>query len=367
MKDQSIQALSDITVHMKYARHIPEIGRRETWEELCERNMAMHIAKYPQLRSEIQQVYKQFVMTKKVLPSMRSLQFGGAPIELNQSRIFNCSFMPADHPAAFSEAMFLLLGGCGVGYSVQQRHVSQLPRVVGPSQESRRFVVGDSIEGWADAVKVLVKAYFHGKALPRFDFRDIRPKGARLITSGGKAPGPQPLADCLIKLQKVLDRALERDGQLQPIEAHDMFCFIADAVLAGGIRRAAMIVLFDRDDQDMLLCKSNLPCTLQRMELLDPHQELFECDIVTTGNGQKYTQVLHLSQLKEHHQTGALPWYLFEPQRGRANNSANLLRGEVSEDEFRALMERVEASGAGEPGVYWTNNLDWGTNPSMAA
>lgn len=235
-----------------------------------------------------------------------------------------------------------------------------------PSQETRRFVVGDSIEGWADAVKVLVKAYFQGKAMPRFDFRDIRPKGARLITSGGKAPGPQPLQLCLQKLQGVMDEALKRGRgtRLKPIEVHDMLCHIADAVLAGGIRRAAMIVLFDRDDQEMLNCKSNLPCSFQRSEPIEGSSELFQCDLTTTGNGRQYHNVtLHQSQLDFWKEKGALPWYLFEPQRGRANNSANLLRGAVSETEFRALMERVEASGAGEPGVYWTNNLDWGTNP----
>lgn len=317
MKDQSVKVLSQITTHMKYARHIPEIGRRETWEELCERNIAMHVRKYPQIRKEIQQVYKDFVIPKKVLPSMRSLQFGGAPIDLSPSRIFNCAFMPVDHPDSFSETMFLLLGGTGVGYSVQQHHIKALPKLVGPNRNTRRFVVGDSIEGWADAVKVLVEAYFHHKPMPRFDFRDIRPKGAQLITSGGKAPGPQPLSDCIHNLQKVMDNAIAERGmyaKLTPLEAHDMMCFIADAVLAGGIRRAAMICLFDRFDEDMLTCKSG-------------------------------------------------PWWELNPQRGRANNSAVLPRGQVSKEEFDSIMARVEASGAGEPGVYWTNNIDWGTNP----
>ena len=366
MKDVSVGILSDITVHMKYARHIHEISRRETWDELCDRNVAMHVKRYPQLKEEIKDVYNKFVRTKKVLPSMRSLQFGGQPIELSESRIFNCAFMPLDHPAAFSEAMFLLLGGTGVGYSVQARHVNKLPSLTEPAPGTYRFLVGDSIEGWADAVKILLKAYFQGKALPRFDFSGIRPKGARLITSGGKAPGPKPLKDCLDRLQAVLERALLRGTgtRLRPIEAHDMLCHIADAVLAGGIRRAAMIVLFDRADQEMLTCKSNLACTLQRTDLVNQEQELYECDITTTMNGKEYHNViLHSSQLAEWKDKGALPWYLFEPQRGRANNSANLLRGAVSETEFRDLMKIVDLSGAGEPGVYWTNNLDWGTNP----
>lgn len=316
MKDVSVQIASAVTVYSKYAKHIPELNRRETWDEIVDRNCAMHVRRYPQLASEIREVYRDFVKTKKVLPSMRSLQFGGRPIELAPNRIFNCYYHPIDAVDAFAETMFLLLGGSGVGYSVQRRHTGALPLLQGPSTETRRYVVGDSIEGWADAVKVLVESYFYGKASPVFDFSDIRPKGAALITSGGKAPGPQPLHDCLHNLRKVFDAALVRDQpvRLAPIEVHDAMCHIADAVLAGGIRRAAMICLFDRDDEEMLACKSG-------------------------------------------------SWWELNPQRGRANNSAVLPRGEVSVEEFMALWKRIEESGAGEPGVYWTNNLDWGTNP----
>src|SRR5574340_1422755 len=191
--DKSQAILSQVTIFNKYAKYIPEVQRRETWEEIVERNVSMHVKKYPQLKEEIKQVYRKFVLPKKVLPSMRSLQFAGLPIELNNSRIYNCAYMPVDHPAAFSETMFLLLGGTGVGYSVQRRHTRQLPVVQGPKDRPRKFLVSDNIEGWADAVKVLMEAYFYGKSDPNFDFRDIRPKGARLITSGGKAPGPDPL------------------------------------------------------------------------------------------------------------------------------------------------------------------------------
>jgi len=211
--------------------------------------MVMHMKKYPQLKEEIKDVYK-YVYNRQVLPSMRSLQFGGTPIELSNNRMFNCAYSPVDHPAVFSETMFNLLGGSGVGFSVQRRHTDRLPTIVGPSPKQRRFLVGDSIEGWADAVKVLIKAYTLGKSDPVFDFRDIRPKGARLITSGGKAPGPDPLRICLDKLRSVLNNAVGR--KLEPIEVHDMICHIADAVLSGGIRRAALISLFDKDDMDMM-------------------------------------------------------------------------------------------------------------------
>ena len=186
--DITQEILSEITVYNKYAKYIPELKRRESWEEIVERNMSMHIKKFPKLRTEIQSVYKEFVFTKKVLPSMRSMQFGGTPIEISNTRIFNCSFLPVDDIDAFSEVMFLLLSGTGVGYSVQNHHINKLPIVQGPTTKGRRFLVGDSIEGWADAIKVLIKAHFKGKSDPIFDYRDVRPKGARLITSGGKAP-----------------------------------------------------------------------------------------------------------------------------------------------------------------------------------
>jgi len=312
--DASQKILSDLTVYMKYAKFIPELERRETWEELVTRNMNMHIKKYPHIASEIVDVY-QYVYDKKVLPSMRSMQFGGKPIEISPNRIYNCAYLPIDHLDAFSEAMFLLLGGTGVGYSVQKHHVEKLPEIRKPNpNRTRRFLVGDSIEGWADAIKVLMKSYF-GEHLstPDFDFSDVRPKGAQLVTSGGKAPGPQPLKDCLHKLKGMLD-AKEDGEKMTPIEVHDMVCHIADAVLAGGIRRAALISLFSADDHEMIACKS-----------------------------------------------GA--WWETNPQRGRANNSAALVRHKITKDFFMDLWKRVEASGAGEPGIYFTNDKDWGTNP----
>jgi ribonucleoside-triphosphate reductase len=304
--------LSDITVFNKYARFVPELNRRETWEDLCDRNIKMHIKKYPQLKDEIKAVYKDYVMDKKVLPSMRSLQFGGVPIELSNNRLYNCAFLPITHEDSFSETMFLLLGGTGVGYSVQQQHIQQLSTVVGPKERTRRFLVGDSIEGWADAIKILVEAYFHGKSDPIFDFRDIRSKGARLVTSGGKAPGPDPLRICIEHIRAKLNNAIGR--KMTSLEVHDILCHIADAVLSGGIRRAAMIALFSKGDMDMLTCKSGV-------------------------------------------------WYEMNPQRGRANNSVVLSRKDITEDEFADIWERIQASGAGEPGIFWTNNYEWGTNP----
>ena len=249
--DISNRILSDITVHMKYAKYVPELNRRETWDELVTRNKNMHIKKFPTLKSEIENVYK-MVYNKKILPSMRSLQFGGKPIEISPNRVYNCAYLPIDDWRAFGEVMFLLLGGTGVGYSVQKHHIEKLPEIKKPNMNrTRRFLIADSIEGWADAVKALMKNYFQGGSKLKFDFSDIRPKGAQLVTSGGKAPGPQPLKECLIKIAGVLD--LKKDDELlSPLEVHDIVCHIADAVLAGGIRRAALISLFSADDNEMI-------------------------------------------------------------------------------------------------------------------
>jgi ribonucleoside-triphosphate reductase len=310
----SNKILSDITVYMKYAKYLPDLNRRETWGELVTRNKEMHQKRYPHIADKIDEAYT-FVYDKKVLPSMRSMQFGGKPIEISPNRIYNCAYMPIDHIDSFSECMFLLLGGTGVGYSVQKHHVEKLPPVNKPYlKRTKRFLISDSIEGWADAIKLLMKSYLNGKSSKiEFDYSDIRPKGARLVTSGGKAPGPQPLKECIVKITGILSE--KEDGeQLTTLEVHDIVCHIADAVLAGGIRRAALISLFSADDQEMIGCKS--------------------------GN-----------------------WWETNPQRGRSNNSACLMRHKITKEFFLDLWKRVELSGSGEPGIYFNNDKDWGTNP----
>ena len=309
--DLGLDALSKLTVFSKYAKYVPELKRRETWDEIVDRYVQMMVKKYPKLEDQIVET-SQFIRQKKVLPSMRALQFAGPAAEVNNSRIYNCCYLPIDSIHSFSETMFLLLGGTGVGYSVQRQHVAKLPAVTKPGKV-RNYLVEDSIMGWADAVKVLMKSYLEGGFAPKFDFRAVRKKGARLVTAGGKAPGPEPLKICLAHIQAVLDRKQEGET-LSPLECHDILCHIANSVLAGGIRRSAMIALFSHDDEEMITCKYG-------------------------------------------------SWWEINEQRGRANNSAVLLRGEISKEEFDGLWKRIEASGSGEPGIYWTNNLDWGTNP----
>ena len=309
----SSKILSDITVFMKYAKYREDLGRRETWGELVTRNKEMHIKKFPFMKREIEGAYK-LVYDKKILPSMRSLQFGGKPIEISPNRVYNCGFLPVDDYRAFNEILFLLLGGTGIGFSVQKHHVEKLPEIRHPrADRKRRFLIGDSIEGWADSVKVLMRSYFEGTSTIDFDFSDIRSKGAKLVTSGGKAPGPEPLKTCIRQIKSILNEK-EEGSQLEPIEVHDIVCHIADAVLAGGIRRAALISLFSADDQEMIASKSR-------------------------------------------------NWWEKNPQRARANNSAVLVRHRVEKEFFDEVWDRIEHSNSGEPGIYFTNDKDWGTNP----
>ena len=311
--DKSRQILSDIIVFMKYSRFLSKEKRREIWDEIVDRNKKMMLKKYPKLKEEIEEVYEVFVRPKKVLPSMRSLQFGGKAIEKNNSRLYNCSVLAMSHVDSFKELAFLLMSGCGVGYSVQLHHIDQLPEILKPKKE-RKFLIADSIEGWADAVGALIESHYGiRKSLPRFDFSDIREKGKPLKTSGGTAPGPEPLQDCLHHVQQIFNR--KKDGEkLTSLEVHDICCHIADCVVVGGTRRSSCIALFTFDDTLMLECKFG-------------------------------------------------EWYKDNPQRGRANNSAVILRHKIKEDEFMKFFEKVRASGSGEPGWVWSNNDAMICNP----
>jgi len=313
--DVGKKLLSDVVAYTSYSRYLSDEKRREIWEETVGRYFLMmnkRYGKHTKLNDKLNEAW-QAVYNKEVLPSMRFLQFGGKPAEISPNRGYNCSYMPVDSIYSFSESMFLLLGGTGVGYSVQQHHVAKLPKIQ-KATKLRRFVVGDSIEGWSDAIKVLFKAYFGlSKTIPRFDSSDIRAAGSLLKTSGGRAPGAGPLMECLFKIEAIL--MSKQDGEsLSSLEAHDIMCHIADAVLSGGIRRAALIALFSFEDNAMMECKS--------------------------GN-----------------------WWELNPQRGRANNSAVLLRNFHGRDHLEYIKERNIVNGYGEPGVFWTNDLELGTNP----
>jgi len=312
----SIKFLSDITVYGKYAKYLPEEKRREIWEEIVLRSALMHSKKFPALKDEIYTNYAD-VINQDVLPSMRTLQFAGLALEINNARNFNCSYAPIDHIDIFSEAMFLLLSGCGFSYSVQNHHIDKLPEIKGPLKKRRTYLINDSIIGWADAIKTLINAYYYSKSDPDFDYRDIRQKGSMLITSGGKAPGPQPLKDCIHNIRKVLDNATVMRGfgcKLLSVEAHDIMCYIADAVLSGGIRRAACLVGFSFGDEDMLNCKS--PEELEK-----------------------------------------------NPQRQRSNNSVVLLKRKLNRESFDFIFDMIEKSKSGEPGIIISNDKEMLFNP----
>ena len=414
-QDLSIEILSELTAFSKYARFKEDIGRRETWEENVARVEDMHVRKFPHLQKEINNAFD-FVRRKEVVPSMRSMQFGGEAIEKMNIRIFNCSFISIERPAIFSEIMVLLMAGTGVGYSVQHRHINKLPEIKTPKR-SKKHVIEDTIEGWADALKALLKSYFYGTQLPIFDYSQIRPKGTKLKTSGGKAPGPEPLRKCLDEIQSIFTRKNVGE-KLRSIEVHDIVCHIADCILAGGIRRSATIALFDAFDDEMLNCKGYLSAQMESDFVFNKQTKQFVGD---AKHGGKIVQVyLSKQEFDKFEKEGVLAWYWFHPQRARANNSAVFFRNtwlgkETTEDkiisklkkefgitetaqeslvnsfnsfvneilpvhcvggkyyddivqattqeQFMKVWKACEASGSGEPGVFWTDDPDYGTNP----
>jgi ribonucleoside-triphosphate reductase len=308
--NKSNKLLSDIVSFRTYAKHLPELNRRETLKETIDRNMHMHLDNFPKLSNEILESYK-LVHQLKVMPSMRALQFSGPAIEDNNARQYNCAFVHIKYERVFAEILYLLLSGTGVGFSVQKHHINQLPKVQLP-KERATYVIPDSIEGWAESLNQLMGAYFYGGIMPIFDYSQIRPKGSYLKTTGAKAPGATPLNIMHVAVQQKLQNAVGQ--RLASIEVHDIICMIADCVLAGGIRRAALISLFDKNDEEMLKCK---------------HGE----------------------------------WWTDHPYRARANNSAIMLRHQTTQGEFNHVYDMCIESNAGEPGFIWTNDLELGVNP----
>ena len=337
--------LSDYIVMAKYARYRPELHRRETFAQGVARVLDMHLQHFSSrlgrmapeslppdvaalagakagllaeicagrdLARIIRQVFAE-VAAKRVLPSMRSLQFGGQAILTNHARMFNCSFSDVDRIDFFRGYFFLLLSGCGVGFSVQKHHIAMLPPLPARRPDYdlpvRHHHVADTIEGWAGALHALILSHHEGWKV-EFDYSAIRPRGAPLKTSGGKAPGHLPLKDALNRVGSILDQAAGR--ALRPIEVYDLNMFIAKAVLAGGIRRSATICLFSPDDVEMLNAK--------------------------TGN-----------------------WFEKNPQRSASNNSAALPRGADQEEHFRRLFQAQKEFG--EPGFYFCDHPDAGCNP----
>lgn len=340
--------LEDYIAVSKYARFRPDLKRRETFAEAVERVCEMHLERFADRTNknnfreilenleaegiidlEIALVLSKYlkdthftkivqdafeaVKNKKVLPSMRSLQFGGKAITGAHARMFNCAFSAIDRPEFFREYFYLLLAGVGCGFSVQKHHIDRLPtfpiRLPDMDLPVEHFTVEDTIEGWADSIDKLLHSFLEGVKV-EFNFSKIRPRGAPLKTSGGRAPGHLPLKDALQKTEAILSGACGR--RLKPIEAYDICMFIAKSVLSGGVRRSATLCLFSEDDMDMMSAK--------------------------TGN-----------------------WFELHPQRSASNNSAVIHREKATRETFRTLFEKQKEYG--EPGFYFTNDLDYGCNP----
>lgn len=330
---QEVQNAKDMMAqskfYMGYSRWVELEQRYETWEESVKRVMDMHREKYkekmtPALSAAIdyaEEAYKE----KLVLGAQRALQFGGEQLFKHNARMYNCSVSHCDRPRFFQEAMYLLLCGCGVGFSVQKHHVNKIPAIQKRSEKRVKiFIVPDSIEGWADAYGVLLSSYLtEGATFPEyqgvqvhFDFSLIRPKGA-MISGGFKAPGPDGLRDSLVKCEKLLQDLVvnkKEPVKIPTIVAYDFVMHMSDAVLSGGVRRSATICLFDKDDQDMLKAK--------------------------TGD-----------------------WYFTNPQRGRSNNSVMLVRDELTREEWAEIMKSVKDFG--EPGFIFTDNKEFCYNPCV--
>jgi hypothetical protein len=307
--------LSEIIHYSKYAKYLEESKRRETFRETSIRNKEMHIKKFPFLKTELDNIYEKFVLEKKLLPSMRSMQFAGEPLLKNNVRMFNCAYLPIDSILAFSEIMFLLLSGAGVGFSVQKEHIEVLPTIK-QNKEVFNYSIEDSIEGWANSIKILMDSYFNDKPKPVFDYSKIRDKGEKLITSGGKAPGHEPLKNCHNLIVSFLDELLKdvNEVKLRSIHIHKIVCLLADSVLAGGIRRSATISLFSFNDTEMLKAKSG-------------------------------------------------EWWVKNPEFARANNSAVAPYDEITEEQFYDFWQYVVNSKSGEPGIIWVKNKNMGFNP----
>ena len=324
MVEDAKDLMANAKFYESYSRFVDETGRYETWDESVERVMDMHRTFYKdkltpsllELMDEVEEAYK----NKLFLGSQRALQFGGEQLLRNNNKLYNCTSTYCDRPKVFSEVAYMMLCGCGVGFSVQERHISKLPDIKTRGDEVVTFVIEDSIGGWADAVDALVNSFFINGCTPEFsgkmiefDYSKIRSKGS-LISGGFKAPGPDPLKVALDKIEILLMQESKKSNRMRSIVVYDIIMYIADAVIAGGVRRAATICLFNKDDTEMLTAK--------------------------TGD-----------------------WWTKHPQRSRSNNSCLLLRSDTTREEFDKLM--ISVKDYGEPGFIWTDDLDILFNPCV--
>jgi len=313
--------MSDAKFYESYGRYRDDLERYETWGDSIQRVMDMHHTKYKEVMSpqleELMQFAQEAYSDKLILGAQRALQFGGKQLLTKNAKIYNCTSSYCDRSAFFKEAFWLMLCGCGIGFSVQKQHIAKLPNIKPRNKQSKAFIVEDSIEGWSDAVGALMSSFFDEKSEYAgrkiyFDTTNIRPKGAE-ISGGFKAPGPEPLDKALKLIEQLIKDELAIGAtKLRPIIAYNIMMYVADAVISGGVRRAATKCLFSHDDEEMIAAK--------------------------TGN-----------------------WFIKNPEFGRSNNSAVLLRDSTQFEEFQEIMKSVQHSG--EPGFVWTDDLELLFNP----
>jgi len=304
------QLLSELVIHNKYAKYVD--GRRERWDEIVERTFAMHRRHFwhhKEIISDLD-VAEDLVKNKYIMPSMRSLQFAGDPIENHNERMYNCSFLPILSLLDFKDLFSLCMVGVGVGFSIYKNQPINKPNMY----EKKTVVVGDSIEGWSNALKELLNSYIESNA-PKvvFDYSEIRPKGALIKSIGAHAPGYKPLEWGLEKIREILERK-KNEGFLRTIDLFDIGTILGDVATCGGTRRSALISFFLPDDTEMMNAKGD-------------------------GFWEKY------------------PW------RSRANISCTFDRNKYSRDEIKTFLNKNITSLTGEPGIFLTNNIYWGTNP----
>jgi ribonucleoside-diphosphate reductase alpha chain len=362
----------------KYARYNDLMSRRETWDECVTRVEKMHLDKFRKKLSkdeldDIKNAFR-FVREKKVVPSMRSMQFGGKAVLSHNPRIYNCAVRHIDSPRAFAEVFYLLLCGCGVGFGLSKRFIGRLPDLVGPNDKTGTivtYVVEDSIEGWADSIEALLNCYFRNTAYSGrkivFDYSRIRPEGAQIKTGGGKAPGYRGLKRGLQKIKNLLDNVIEENEQtrLKPVNAYDILMHCADAVLSGGIRRSATSVIFDADDDEMMNAKTAFTVT-KHSHFSKNDKGRYEGNIYVDGRfgglkGHKYEVTVdewEYGMIKEKKTIG---WHHVEPQRARSNNSVLLLRDSVTEEGFVKINALTRQWG--EPGFVFADHKDQLYNP----
>ena len=319
--------LSETKFYEAYSRYIEEDGRYESWDEAVDRVIGMHEGYYKNKGNEISEYFeeaRQAYKEQRVLGAQRALQFGGEQLLKHQMRMYNCTSSYADRPAFFGEVFYILLCGAGAGFSVQKHHIAKLPQLQQRTKQAKGYVVEDSIEGWASALDVLMASYFVGGGkYPEFEARrvffdlsQIRPKGSK-ISGGFKAPGPEGLRRSLDKIEHLLQGIVidsKETKNIRPIDVYDITMHAADAVLSGGVRRSATICLFSPDDEEMMNAK--------------------------TGS-----------------------WYMDNPQRGRSNNSAVIVRDETTSEQFGKIMESVKQFG--EPGFVFVESTEHTTNPCV--